>query len=67
MKYMEQVNPEFTKEELKRVKKLLTICPALFKTLYLIRPYLPKTVEKNMRSKSLTLQKAIDKKKNTNN
>ena len=38
-----------------------------FKTLYLIRPYLPKTVEKNMRSKSLTLQKAIDKKKNTNN
>ena len=33
-------------------------------SLYLIRTYLPKTIEKNMRSKSLTLQKAIDKKKN---
>ena len=61
MKYMENINPQFVKEELSTLKKILTLSPRLFKMILIARTYLPDKIEQKNRMLSLKLQKAIEK------
>lgn len=62
MEYMEEVNPNFEKEELSKTKKLLTLCPPLFYTLIMIRTYFPRKIDEVGRQISLKIQHALDNK-----
>ena len=55
MKYIYEVNPEFTKEELSLLKRALTANPQLFKLMILFKNRLPYNVQEVARN--LTLQK----------
>ena len=61
MKYMNDVNPYFKKEELNVLKKLLITSPELLKIMLVLRTYLPSDIEECNRKLSLKLQKAIEK------
>lgn len=61
MSYMNYINNNYTKEDLNRLKKLLSKSPFIFKNLSIIKTYLPDNLDELARTTSLILQKALDK------
>ena len=62
MSYMNYVNNNYTKEDLNKIKKLLSRSPLIFKNLSIIKTYLPDNIDELSRTSLLVLQKALDKK-----
>ncbi len=50
MQYMKDIDPNFKLKELSRFKKIITISPTFFKSIILIKPYIPIEVEKKIKS-----------------
>ena len=59
--YVKVINPNFKLEELSPLKKIITISPALFKSIVLVKGYLPRFLEEKSRDLSLKAQKAREK------
>ena len=55
MEHMQYINSNFKKEELERIKKLLTLSPTLFKYMYIFKSYLPESLQSKCTIKSLQL------------
>ena len=55
MEHMEYVNKQYKKEDLDRIKKLLTLSPTLFKYIYVIKTYLPESIQSKCTINSLRL------------
>ena len=52
MQYMKDIDPDFELKELSRFKKIITISPTLFKSLILIKPYIPTEIRNKIKSLS---------------
>jgi lipopolysaccharide biosynthesis glycosyltransferase len=55
MEHMKFINSDFKKEELEKLKKLLTLSPTLFKYMFLFRSYLPDDLQKLLTINTLKL------------
>ncbi len=57
MSYMRHVNDKFTKEELKALKKLISMSPFIFKNLSIIKSYMPNSADYLYNNVVLKLEK----------
>ena len=47
--YIKDINPEFKLKELSKLKKIMTLSPTLFKSIILIKPYIPTIIADKVR------------------
>ena len=55
MEHMSYINGDYEKEELDKLKRILSLYPTLFRYMYVFRSYLPENVQKTLSINSLKL------------
>ncbi|MBE6158342.1 MAG: hypothetical protein E7159_00735 [Firmicutes bacterium] len=57
MEHMKYINNDYEREELDKLKKILSLYPTLFRYMYVFRSYLPDNVQKTLSINSLILMR----------